>query len=1024
MALRTPDSKQEQDSAHNPYQHHYEDQFGGDGSSSTADDLQDLEENAANTPNQDDVDQGIDDLEKYANNPGYSSQKTKEREEESGWKNNVSGKSSSGGNEKSSISGKLSGLKKKGPLGFILALLFGGGGILTILFSPGMALVNLKEVLMNDLDDQLATMNLRSDALLRSKLKGLQSGVCTNKVSIKCKFTTMSKKEVERFKKAGFVLEPEEPDRRFGRTKPTSITFPDGTKVNNPTELRNHLNKSAAARSATHKAFNPKFAGYATTISNSIMDRFKSSKTQKIKGDTDEERDKNVTKATSGNGAGQARTPSVVEDEDGRRYIQEGDERVYEDTEPDRFNEIQERYGNIADGVGNEGNKVSNFLGSTAGSVARGVSVLGAADTACTVYNFGRAVAAAAKAARALQLFQFAMVYLNLADRIKDGVATPEEATWAGDKLTAVDTNETVLDESGVTGIDADGNVQAEERPNPYYMANAFDAAGFRAAAHNEAPVMSSRDMQFSVGGGLTGTFSSVMDNISSVLGGRGAIASTCEVVQSWWARAGGLVAGLVVGGLTLGVGTAVSIGASVAIGMAMPFFEAALADILAGTVVSADTVGPDAGNAMFSGTAAVTSSIGMGHGMIPASKNEMGEYIAATADTRSQIIATETYEAKDEPFNIYNEHSFMGSAVRQISPTIFASSASLSSALTSLPSLITSSFASINSSAGAYQKFNPARYDRCNDIGYEEIGIQGDVMCNVRMHAVGLGIDPESATDWLLQRDHITEEGEPDSDEFKDWVTYCTKREGGEAGMIGWGEPTSDEPTDYDKEIGKECVTNLEAGTPEQAERVKYFSTFWQYKIMQETMDEGYQTGHNGGAGGGGEEVSGDAKQLAAQVANNPNIRFVDQQTKEQLLKFSRGEPVTNSCGKPFAIGAEMLGALQKNSQKYSVLINNIGFREDRSMCDGGQHPKGNAVDLNDIQILGGAGTGGSIRLPGDDVPIVNQYASDFLAALPCNRGGVGQSNVGINPTKPPCSQATTFSDAGNHLHIDAREH
>src|SRR5438105_9860117 len=114
----------------------------------------------------------------------------------------------------------------------------------------------------------------------------------------------MSKRQANRFKEAGFTIEPSEPDRILGRTKPTKIIFPDGTAVTNPTEMRNHLRGNPQARSDLRRAFNPKFAGFADAISNGVFARLKSDKTRKVNGNTDEERDKSVNQATAGEASG------------------------------------------------------------------------------------------------------------------------------------------------------------------------------------------------------------------------------------------------------------------------------------------------------------------------------------------------------------------------------------------------------------------------------------------------------------------------------------------------------------------------------------------------------------------------------------------------------------------------------------------------------------------------------------------------------------------------------------------------
>lgn len=60
-------------------------------------------------------------------------------------------------------------------------------------------------------------MDIRSSHMFRVKLKGMSKGLCTNKISVKCKFATMSKKQVKKFEKAGFT--DIETDDRFGGRK-------------------------------------------------------------------------------------------------------------------------------------------------------------------------------------------------------------------------------------------------------------------------------------------------------------------------------------------------------------------------------------------------------------------------------------------------------------------------------------------------------------------------------------------------------------------------------------------------------------------------------------------------------------------------------------------------------------------------------------------------------------------------------------------------------------------------------------
>jgi len=220
-------------------------------------------------------------------------------------------------------------------------------------------------------------------------------------------------------------------------------------------------------------------------------------------------------------------------------------------------------------------------------------------------------------------------------------------------------------------------------------------------------------------------------------------------------------------------------------------------------------------------------------------------------------------------------------------------------------------------------------------------------------------------------------------------------------------------------------CSSGDEGGDTEC--RRNMFRIFYIDLSVNEGMDNG-EVANNSSSNPN--SVSGDAKELAQQVANNANI-ILREETRAQLINFSEGKPVFNECGKEMTISKHLLGALLANATKYKITVNNFGFKEDRHGTDDcgkptRQHPLGTAVDLNNIEIIGGASTGGNISLPGSDLAVVNAYATDFLKALPLNRGGVGQKDHGVNPTFPPGSVALNgshlFPDAGNHLHIDAR--
>lgn len=182
---------------------------------------------------------------------------------------------------------------------------------------------------------------------------------------------------------------------------------------------------------------------------------------------------------------------------------------------------------------------------------------------------------------------------------------------------------------------------------------------------------------------------------------------------------------------------------------------------------------------------------------------------------------------------------------------------------------------------------------------------------------------------------------------------------------------------------------------------------------------------------------IAGSDRELAGKLADQDGkgITFLKKATVEQLKAYASGKQVANACNDPMGVSPYLSGALISLTQsKYELIIEDIGFGADRDGCerDNFQHPKGNAVDIQGIEIVGGKKTSDGLNYIGDDGAIAGQFATDFLALLPADngkldRGGVGQKGCnGLNPTFPPGSIALDgahfFKDSCDHLHIDVR--
>lgn len=715
--------------------------------------------------------------------------------------------------------------RKKGPIGVILAILLGGGGAATFLLSPGLGIVQLKEVLVGDLNDQLAAFDIRSDAMWRTKLKSLQAdfSLCSNAVKIRCQFGSMSQRMVDKLKRAGFDVQTQ--DGAFGRKHITSLKAPDGTVIADPQELQNLRRTNPSVRGALNRVYNPLVASLTdSTATKTYKERFKTSTSKKLTAITPEGLDENLSNNTSGDSLG--RDAIVQVDDDGRRYVVDTDgTRVYEsgaNSNPDRFRSISgvEDILIQADEVAQSGTKAVTGV---IGGALKGVSIVGAADSACTVYNSARAVAAAAKMSRSIQLAQYAMVFLNTADSIKAGTATPEEVEYLGNILTSTDTRETIIDELSL--IDSSGPIP---RSNPDYGKNAFDSPGYSVAAYNDAPTLSTRSQQYMVGGGLSGTLSDITSNITSALGlgNPDAIPDACGVIQSWWVRGLGLAAGVAAAIGSFGASTVISVGASLAFAVALPFLEAALADIIAGQVVGPDTRGVDAGDAIFAGTSALLGGVAQARGLKPLGEADLESYLSTTKRVESEYIAQATHEAKDTPLDIMNQYSFLGSLARTLNIPAIKASSGVSSTVAAIPKLFSSALASIIPSAGAAGAFNPERFEKCNDPAYKQLGIKADVFCNVRygLSETELSLETDAVLNYMLEGSHISSSGAPRSEEYRDFLTFCVDR------LDGWGE-TGEEGGDINKTSGEWCM--------EDSAKMSNFRVYTIDKTVSDAIDD-----------------------------------------------------------------------------------------------------------------------------------------------------------------------------------------
>jgi hypothetical protein len=621
------------------------------------------------------------------------------------WANNVSGATS----DKTKSSGRFKLAKKKGPLTAIILTLVGGGIGIGGLLSPGLLLVQVKEAMVNKFNTQLASMDSRTTKLLTKKTT---AGVCGTVITIRCKYSTMSEKQVANFEKAGIKVTSEE-KTIFGRTKPTSFEF-EGKTIK-ASEFTSTIRKDLKFRSAVKLAYNPKFAGFADSIWNKVSTKFRISKaSEDLSGKTDEEKLKKVQEEVKVGSSNLEEIKAGALKPDGTPYTE---------------SEAIKAKAVLAEAEAlTEGGTVSTAskILRPVGVVSEAVKISGIADATCTAYRTVKAIAVAAKVVRALQLARYAMLFLGVADQIKAGTAKAEDVSYLGKILTTE-----TKDENGA-------------------LKSATDSFGYKYAAYSEVGTMPTSASRFMAGGGLSGKLSGVISMINTNL--NNAPDSTCNFLNNPFVQIGSFLAGALawLGAETvvLGVWDVAKVAGIAAIQIATYALPSMLQDVVAGVLVDKTTVGEDAGDAITSGASGIMGNSAKYGGNSPMTPTEAAAYGNLTQSVIAQYNRDDSMNSNQ--FDITNSNTFLGKIVATLIP--YASKmSSLSGVLNSVMSVTTGSLAMISSPIT--KAASSAEYSMCQDMDYRKLNIATDPYCNVvyGIPPSALQMDPIDVVNYLI---------------------------------------------------------------------------------------------------------------------------------------------------------------------------------------------------------------------------------------------------------------------------------
>jgi len=730
---------------------------------------------------------------------GDDSAKVRDAEDSGGnWKSNYGGNKSKGGKTVTPMNFRAI-LKKRGPLGLIALLGLGGGLAGTVLFSPGLLLVHMKEALVDRMDTQLTSMDARTTKILGQKVKSLTSGVCGSKISIKCKYATMSDRQIKKFEKAGITVNPGEKTSITGRTKPASFTF-KGREIN-ASNFTGEFNSNADFRVALKNAYNPKFGGFTDKVWTKVATKLGINKTKALPEGDDAAKQKALEDQTKNGQKFTIPDDGVICDDKGCKD-KSGNELSPE--EADKARSIKKAAATAAaEAVEEVGEQAAESIGQGVKGVTNFVKVTGAFDEACTAYSSIRALGYAAKTVRALQLARYAMVFLNAADQIKAGTFTSEDGAYLGGILTNV-------------AYDAVSGAKRKA---------AMDSFGMQYALFGTAGKSDSYVSQFMAGGGLTGDLIAVTSYINAVLGN--SPLGVCKTLSSPGVQFGSVAVGIalmLIPGVNVGVAATdiVKGVAAVAVQVGLAILPNLLKDIVAGNTLNG-IVGEDAGNAIASGSGKMMSDLSAGGG------NGLMSVDDAVAYSQAQDQTVAMYSAEDRltanPLDATDSNTFVGSLVGKLVPYAFNLS-DVSGSLGNVGSFVGSSLGSLIPKSSALSTEDTRQsYTSCTDVDYKSLGIATDPMCNpiYGIPTQYLGKDPDAVADSLIQTNQIdAETGAAISGSgYASYVDNCVNRD----------RPIGDVGDDFSKDPGTACIIN--------SQQVADYALFTVDQRVQDGMDD-----------------------------------------------------------------------------------------------------------------------------------------------------------------------------------------
>lgn len=708
--------------------------------------------------------------------------------------------------------------KNKWPTIIILIFLLLGGTGISMVSLGSLGIVQIEKSLTKMLDNSAHPLKNRALLDMQKKFRNSFALSSDGKCNIKCKLTTINEKTLNKYKNQGFEIETEKGTGLFAnRYIIKSLTFPNNGEgpqqpIKNGADFAKAL-ENPSKLSSFNKVLNTKSAFFNNSkFVSTIKTKFGINKQSDLTAKTgDEAKDKSTSvkdrvKASMRKALG---LPEIDLSKPPKTAVEKvKDNPKYKDA--------------IAYATESKAVKKFNAAG-------------GIADKICGVYDVSRGVDSQVKASKIAAFTGFAMLYLSYSSKLMTGEETePEVPDTIGRFTTETDSNgNTMTSSPAFRGYTMGDPISLSADEYKYSLANSSKLTeligGFLAAA------------------GITGAVGYKFYHAicsAQMIKEVAEIAAVCPVEAE-----ASILTAVETGGLSALIGMIWCTMKAETIKGFISIAAVALLGYITQSIAASELppideslIGSAGGLALSSGTAQILAGKSASYGLAPGNYEQIKTFQNQIASSKKQDIEVAKYEGSKNPFDVYNEYSFLGSIAQNSNITSLINNRSLSAHIGSLLSFLPNSLASINNNTYAAESNKMAELynDQCDDPGLNEIGVDGDGLCNVSFYMTDaeMTADIETVTQYMIDNNYIDEStGEvKKSTKPNDYQLYLENC--GEGRVDPWGTTSSSisegDITDlelYAWKIGKKCT--------ESNEKMSNFHTYTMSKAILDTIDE-----------------------------------------------------------------------------------------------------------------------------------------------------------------------------------------